>query len=146
MPWGHLMPWGYLVPWRHSMIDSKEIDWWNDAALGHICPCCYTSTCPYVRGHTCKKNKIQTASQKQPHVPFLRSCVPVCACPYVHGCTCKPKKKQKNFKPRARNNNHTGRSFALACPYVRARLCVARKFAYRSYDSSQFSFNGQLFN
>ena len=44
-------------------------------------------------------------------------------CPYVRGDTCK--KKQKTFKPRARNNNHTGRSFALTCPYVHGRTCVA---------------------
>ena len=34
-------------------------------------------------------------------------------------------KIKKNFKPRARINNHTDRSFALTCPYMRAHTCMA---------------------
>ena len=69
-----------------------------------------------------QKKKIHTGCQKQqPHRPFLRSRMPVRAWLYVRGRTCK--KKNSTFKPRARNNNHTGRSFALTCPYVCGRTC-----------------------
>ena len=42
------------------------------------------------------------------------------------------KKKIYIFKPRPRNNNHTGRSITLACPYVRGpevRISQSRLFA-----------------
>ena len=39
-------------------------------------------------------------------------------------CVAVHAKKKKTFKLCARNNNHTGRSFALACPYVCGCTCV----------------------
>ena len=49
------------------------------------------------------------------------------ACLYVRGRTCVAvrAKKIKTFKPRARNNHHPGRSYALAWPYVHGRTCMA---------------------
>ena len=79
-----------------------------------------TSACPYVRGRTCKKNKLSnrmpetTTTQAVPSLSHARTCVVVRA---------KHKTLKKTFKPRSGNNNHTGRSFALACPYVRGRTC-----------------------
>ena len=76
-----------------------------------------------------KRKNFQTVCQKQqPHRPFLRSRMSLRAWPYVQ--------KKKTFKPRARNNNHTGRSFALVCPYVRGRTCkkkLSNNYAGRSF-------------
>ena len=52
------------------------------------------------------------------------------------------KNKQKKLSNRVPETTTTQAVPSLS----RARTCVARKFAYRSYDYSQFSFNGQLFN
>ena len=91
----------------------------------------------------------RTSGYRETAVADTHTDVRACSvCPYVCGRTCK-KKQKKTFKPRARNNNHTGRcslsrgrtckpknknkklsnhtvcSFALACPYMRSRKCVA---------------------
>ena len=89
-----------------------------------------------MRAHTCvavraKKTKnFQTVSQKQqPHRPFLRSRVAVRA-----------KKNKKTFKPRARNNNHTGCSFALACPYVHGRTCQPKIKIKKTFEQPHMPF------
>ena len=32
-----------------ALEHSKEIDWWNDAALGHICPCYFLKVATQTR-------------------------------------------------------------------------------------------------
>ena len=86
-------------PCLTPILMGKSSDWFPQLrTLPSIFSCnswmiIYTSTCPYVRGRTCRKKNFQTACQKQqPHRPFLRSRVPVRAWLYVQ------KKKIKNFQ------------------------------------------------
>ena len=102
----------------------------------------YARTCVAVRGwpymqkiKNNKKNFQTTCQKQQPHRPFLCSRVPVRAWPYVRGCTWKKTNKKKTFKPRARNNNHTGRSFALVNDDWIGPLCLSINAHKKSRNS-----------
>ena len=108
-PYKHWHLWAFISTAMYPAILCVMI--WHLMILVRARTCVPVRAWPYVQ----KKKIFQTACHiQQPHKPFLHSRVPVRAWPYVQ-------KKKKSFKPRARNNNHTSRSFTLAWPYVQKK-------------------------